>query len=292
MAYYKRYSAKTRSIAARYRASLRKRVSTRKIYKPRYPARFRGGRKPVYAKTKKMSKSYTNFGETIYKPLNAQNEVTPSINPTGKTFTLAYCLGATVPSGWTGYNALGSMVVSQGAAAGERVGAYAYLKKTHMTISIDMKPNTSSASSEPCTFRVIKFIARPSMREFGTSYTPSTSLMYDTSGNEIGPDSSGITGADLMLQPLNRKRWICEQRTFTLSPPSGTSGSINSKYPSRKVLTFNCPFWKKCKFNAASEPQDVNTKYGLIVIATSHAKFQDADRWELNLRGTTTFNDC
>ena len=164
----------------------------------------------------------TNYGETIYTALLQQNEVTPTTQVgSTKTYSLQYTLGENPPTGWTDYTALGGMAIPQGTGTNERVGQWAYLKKGHATISIDMKPNTSSSlpDTQPCEFRVICFKAKPGMRNFGSSYSPDTSLFYNTAGQEIGPTSSGINGSDMQLQPLNRRRWsiYCDKK-FILSP--------------------------------------------------------------------------
>ena len=105
MAYMKRYSAKARSAATRYREYLRKKLAARK----KAPPRFYAGSKKTYTKTRALSRAMKNYGETIYKGMTAQNEVQPS-NQVGttKTYTLAYTLGATVPTGWTNFIGLGS----------------------------------------------------------------------------------------------------------------------------------------------------------------------------------------
>ena len=82
-------------------------------YYPQFkkPGRF-GTNYATYRKTKRMSKSMTNFAETIYNPLTAVDEQTPTASVgTTKTYYLGYTLGNTVPTGWTNYNALGSMTV-------------------------------------------------------------------------------------------------------------------------------------------------------------------------------------
>ena len=128
------------------------------------------------------------------------------------------------------------MDVAQGAGNNERVGNWAYLKKTHMTVSIDMKPSTITGQTESTEFRFIVVKAKPSTRQFGTTYTPNSTLFYNTSGEEFGPDSVGVLGADIQLQPINKRRWsIYYSKKFTLSPPGTveTQGAMNSYYPSR-----------------------------------------------------------
>jgi len=235
------------------------------------------------------------IAETIYNPMNEYDELTP-VHQMGTTTTYyqGFTLGDTTPTGWTGFNALGGCALAQGTGAQQRVGSYAYLKKGTLTMSIDMKPNTTSNSGEPCEFRVIMFKARPSARQFGQTYTPDNTLFLNTSGNEIGTATSGVKGADMMLQPLNARRWnILRQQKFILSNANATSvlGPSQSYYPSRKILRFNMPFWKKVKFNSSNEPQDVDIHYAVLVICTPIAKFSPGNRWEMNTRGTCTFND-
>ena len=113
-----------------------KKKTTRKIYRPALPSRFNSSYK-TYKKTKALSKSMTNYGETIYTALLQQNEVTPTTQVgSTKTFSLQYTLGANPPTGWTGYTALGGMAIPQGTGTNERIGQWAYLKKGHATISL------------------------------------------------------------------------------------------------------------------------------------------------------------
>lgn len=242
-----------------------------------------------------MSKSLTNLAESIYKPLVAINEQAPA-NQVGTTETYFhyFTLGNAAPTGWTGCEPLGSMVVTQGTGNNQRVGSWAYLKKTHMTISIDMKPNTVTGQTEATEFRFIVVKAKPASRQFGSTYTPDSTLFYDTSGSEFGPDSTGIKGADIQLQPINKRRWsIFYHKKFILVPPGTVEqqGAMNSFYPSRKVVNLNLPFYKKVRFNSANEPQDIDTKYAILIFSTPVAKNSDGTRHEINIRGTTSFID-
>lgn len=290
MAFYTK--PRTRKIYRPFKkpSTTRRRPSYRSRFKK--PGRFATNYR-TYRKTKRISKSMTNFAETIYNPLTAVNEQAP-IDQVGttKTYYQGFTLGNSVPTGWTNYYALGSMSVAQGTGNNERTGQWAYIKKTTMHMSIDMKPNTSSANSQPTVFRVIVFKAKPGARQFGQTYTPDSTLMMNTSGQEIGVTSAGVTGADMMLQPLNRRRWtIYKDYKCTLSPPNELNGASNAFYPSRKEFMLNLPFWKKVRFNTSSEPQDIDFHYGVLILATNIGKFTDANRWETNIRGTTTFND-
>lgn len=279
----------TRKTYRPVRKTFKKTTYRKKVSPNRFKTNYR-----TYKKTYRLSKKMTNYGETIYTAITNQNEISPT-NQVGTTkcFTLAYTLGATVPTGWTNYLALGGMSVPNGSDTNERHGQFTYLKKTHLNCSIDMKPNTSSGNGEPIEFRVICFKAKVGARNFGSSYSPNSTLFYNTAGQEIGEDSTGIVGADLQLQPLNRKRWsiYCDKK-FILSPMGeSTSGSSNYKYPSRKTMSLSLPFYKKVRYNTSNEPQDIDIHYGLLIIANGIAKFQDADRWEFNCRGTTTCSD-
>ena len=124
-------------------------------YFPKFkkPGRF-ANNYATYRKTKRMSKSMTNFAETIYNPITAVDEQSPA-NAVGttKTYYLGYTLGNLAPTGWTNYNALGSMTVAQGTGNNERTGQWGYIKKTTMHMSIDMKPNTDTANSQPTIFQ-------------------------------------------------------------------------------------------------------------------------------------------
>lgn len=289
VAYVRRARTTTRTYRPRKTIKKTRGTYTRK----KLPSRFMGGAKKTYKSTKNFVKKINPIAESIYVPITQVNEATPTFEiGTTKTYYQGWTLGSTVPN-WNNFEALGGMTVAQGSGTNERSGQWGYLKKTHLKMSIDMKPNTATGSSEPIVFRLVIFKARPSMRQFGNSYSPGASLFYDEAGQEFGYDTAGINAGDINLQPLNVRRWcIYKSQKFTLTPPGeGVSGSANSYYKSRKEISIDLPFYRKVRFNASNEPQDIDTHYGIMVFATSIAKFNDANRYEVNIRGTTTLCD-
>lgn len=288
-----------------FRRSYRPRTTRRSPYrklgvrknvfkKKSLPGRFRAGSYKKYSKTRAVSRMLKNYGESIYSAMTPVDEIAPT-NQIGTTtaFYQGWVLGSSIPTGWTGFSALGGMAVAQGTSTNQRVGQWAYLTKATATLSLDVKPNTLTNDTEPIEFRVILFKAKAGSRQFGTTYTPDATLMYNTSGQEFGPQSTGITATDVMLQPLNTRRWsIYKHHKFILSPP-GEAGAANTSYyyPSRKILKLTMPFYKKIRFNVANEPQDVDTHYAIMIFSTPIAKFSAGNRYEANIRGTVIYRD-
>lgn len=291
MLFRRNYRSRTTRRSPFRKLGLRKKIFKRKPM----PGRYRPSSYKKYIKSKRVSRMMNSYGETIYTALTPQNEVVPTTQVgTTNTFTKNYVLGLAAPQGWDTYSALGGMSIPIGTAYNERSGAFTYLKKCHMTVSIAMKPNTDAGGSEPVSFRLIMFKPKVGTRNFGTSFTPDTSLFYNNTGTEFGQSSAGVTMDDLALQPLNTKRYsIYAQKKFTLTPPSENEGTVNSYYKSKKVMTFNMPFWKKCRYSPTTgQPIDIDFSYGLAIIASTIGNFTQANRWEVSVRGTVTAADA
>ena len=214
---------------------------TRKIYKPAQslPGRFYAGSKRTYNKTKALGNQMRNFAETSYIALTNKDSATPHQVQSTNAYFKGFTLGPTVPTGWTSYESLDGMTVAQGTGQNQRIGASMYIKNTHLNMEIDMVLPDSGVDAHATEFRVIVFKVKPAARNLGVSLTPNTSLFLDTSGNQIGHESTGVTGTDLMLQSLDRRRWVIyRDQKFTLSPqlkPTTSGGWTSTKYQYEKA---------------------------------------------------------
>lgn len=265
------------------------------------PARLRFNR-AKYNKSKTVSKVLNAITENKIVAVNNVNEGAPGAIQLGaKAFEKTFVLN-TVPTGWSGSTtALGGIQILQGTTSNQRVGNYVYLKKTHITMEIEAQPVASDAQPVPKQFRVIVFKQRRSVMPTGRTVYPQNTLFLDTAGDHFGHATAGKNGSDLMLQPLNKRDWVIyKDAKFTLTNPqlyneAGTAASwnwTNQKYGSYKKMTFNLPHFKKTHYNSDTNvPDDLDTHYGIIIYAKALGKDYNADDWEVNLRGSTTYSD-
>lgn len=231
--------------------------------------------------------------ETKYLPVTPQNDVAPAAIQTGaKAFFKGFVMG-TVPSSWssTGINNLGGIVCAKGTDNNERVGNYVYLNHTLINLNVDTKINATDAP--PLEFRVIVFRQRRQAMPAGLNPDPADSLFKSEAGSSVGHLTSGINGTDLMLQPLNKEKWIIvRDQKFTLQKPAkGTEAMGNGPYKNFKNFRFNLGYKKKAHYESANLPTNVPFHYGIFIYARSVDKTINANNWEVNLRGTTCYND-
>ncbi len=277
------------------------RRKARAIYrrKPRV-ARFAAS-KPRYFRNRRYARQISKFSESKLLALTPVEEQAPVAIQVGAiAYYWAGCLNVQ-PTGW-GFSApaapgqllqnLGGIQLARGVTAQERVGDYVYYKKTHAVIQVDM--NATSALQDPIEFRFIiaksRGLANPAM----TGYIPSSSLFLNSLGNAIGHFTGGVTGTDLMLQPLNKRDWVIfRDQKFTLTAPQIVNGGgFNGKYPSRKNLIVNLKHYAKAKIsNTNNQPKNLDTTYVMYLYASAIGKDRDANVWEVSLRGTTSYVD-
>lgn len=272
-------------------------ASKRKSYvKKKYPARLAGS-KINYVVNKAVAKAMNGVSENKIVGLTSYNETAPVANQAlslayNKTFTVG-----SIPSVWsgiTGLSPLGGMTFPPGNGPSQMNGRYIYLQKTHFSIEIDMSIDLDYAV--PTEFRVVCFKTRRSNSPAGITHSYANTLFLNTDGTDFGHATSGITGSDLMLQPLNRKDWdIKSDKRFMLSSPApangiGTTVSTSSKYPVFKRLVYNLPYYAKTEITG-NVPADLDTNYVVAIYARSLAKDAFASKWEVTTRGSTTFKD-
>ncbi len=268
--------------------------------KPRF-ARFNASR-PRYYRNRRYARKISKFSESKLFPLTKIEEAAPfPIQVGALAYYWAGCLNVQ-PTGWgvdpaaavpgTLLTNLSGIQLQRGVTAQERVGDYVYYKKTHVVMQVDM--NATSSLQEPIEFRFIiaksRGLANPAM----TGYIPNTSLFLNEIGSAIGHLTSGVTGTDLMLQPLNKRDWVIfRDQKFTLtSPQIVNGGGFNGKYASRKNLVINLKHFAKAKIsNTNNQPKNLDTTYVMYLYASAIGKDRSAAVFEVSLRGVTSYVD-
>lgn len=284
-----------------YARSYRKKTSVKRRPTRKYTRKSPGKTLPRfnfsrkrYSSNRRIASMLSKFSETKLSAMTRIDEQAPSAIQLG---ALAYQTGFVIggiPSGWTGLNDVASMTITQGVQAGQRIGDYVYMKKSHMTLEIDMK-ETTQAGNLPTEFRVIVFKARRAAYPAGTTKNPGTSLFLDEVGNDFGHGSSGFNGTDLLRQPLNKRLYtIKHDYKFMLSNPLETAvaSGYSGHYPCMRRFQFNLPYFKKAHFEGGvNSPTDLDFHWAVYIYARSLDKDTKADNWEANLRGNTQWAD-
>lgn len=282
------------------RGSLTTSVKRKTFYKSRYakrPARLTGSR-INYQVAKAVSRAMNQVSENKIVSLTKVDEAGPTAIQAGNNvFTKSFTIGNT-PTPWSataGLTPIGGMEFPLGDTHSDRNGKYIYLQKTHLTMKIDMDSVTNFQF--PCDFRVICFKSRRGNNPIGLSNRYDQTLFLDTNGNEFGHATTGILGTDIMLQPINKKDWVVySDKKFTLTNPA-ISGSDNlmgyaGRYAVNKTMSFNLPYFAKAEISAVSNaPVDLDTNYVIVCYASMNAQDDFASKWEVSLRGSTTFKD-
>lgn len=263
----------------------------------RLPSRFNQSKKR-YNKNRNLSKAIANLAETKLIPLTPTNEVPPINTHTGSLTTYKGFVLDAKPASWdANLIELGGIQTALGVSGtGERVGNYIYFKKSHLSIQLDM--NFIDSSRPPVEFRMVVCKARQAVMPAGFTDTPQGTLFLNNAGAPVGYQTSGLTGMDLMNQPLNKRDWVVyKDRRFTCSHPlrtdsDGGHAGYSGKYPSRRTFHVNLPFWKKTRISTSTnKPEDLDTHFLVYFFASAIGKDMGADLWEVSTRGTTSFND-
>lgn len=287
MYYARRYYKKSPKT---YKKKYTKKRSTRSL-----PARGRFSRKR-YSVNKKISKMLNRFSENKLIPLDAQNETPPTaIQAAAQATFICYVLGTT-NAGISSAIPVDGINMSQGTNDNQRVGNYAYYKKSHATLRIEMNAGNNAP---PIQFRFIVAKLRRYANPSGITPTFDTSGFTDESGGTFGHATGGKTGLDLMMQPMNKRLWVIyKDFKFILQPyndlASGGTSIIYNNYPACKEIVLNMPHYKKAFFNGntALSPNDLDTKY--IIVMYAHTLGRSgvvANSYDCSLRGTTSFSD-
>lgn len=256
------------------------------------PARARFGRR-TFNRNKAIAKFTNNLSETKLLPTTVYNEL-PSIPiQLGAIATYVGFVMNDIPSGWdSSLNKLGGIGMGQGLTGSQRIGNYVYLKKTHLNLQVDIN-ETSQSYQPPNEYRLLVVKQRGSVIPAGLTDTPQTSLFLNTIGAPQGYTTGGFNGMDCMLAPVNKRDWVVfRDQKFTLSTPSTAGGGMNYKYPSRKNLMINLPYWAKTRYHPTTNlPEDLDTHYLVYLFASAIGKDRSSNNWEVTTRGTTSYSD-
>ena len=250
-----------------------------------------------YSRNRVLSASVKTFAETKLLACNRLNNQTATpIHSGSSCFYKAFVIG-TMPTTWTGtFTNLGGVAIQQGSTSDRRDGNYVYMKKTHLSVNVDMV-NQATGARPPVQFRVIVGKSKRANTPAGYSIDPSTSLFINEGGTHFGHSSTAADGSDIMLQPLNKRDFYFKfDRKMILSVPFNDNlTGYSGKYPVTKDLFFNLGYWKKTRYedsgSFANLPSDLDTAYFVIIYARSVEKATNANDWEVNVRGTTSFSD-
>lgn len=279
-----------------YKKTYRKKSNTKKSYVRRLPARGRFNRKR-YSSNKKIGRMLSRYQENKLIALDRKSETPPTPIQVGAQSTFVGYLLGTTNTGFDGGTPVGGIACSQGVQENQRIGNYAFYKKTHATIRIEMNAGTNAP---PIQFRFIVAKLRRYANPAGITPAWETSGFIEEDGTQFGHLSGGKTGLDLMMQPLNKRTWVIyRDQKFVLQPyndlGTGSTNIIYNNYPACKELMVNLPYFKKCFFDGASAltPNDLEFRYIMVVYGhTLGRSGVTADSFECSIRGTTSFADC
>ena len=289
MAFYVRRSIYGRKPMAR---KYKKKSSYTAISKRRkvYPSRLRASKKR-YTFNKKVARVLHNFSENKLVAIAGQSETPPVVIQTGaQAYFIAYNIGINAStSGGIGVNGIR---IAKGTDFNERVGDYIYLKKTHLSIKLEM---TNANNSTPTQFRILLVKLRRYNNPAGITPLLNETLFLDTEGQKFGHATSGKTGIDLMMQPTNKRDWVifkdfkCVLQNY--NDITGGSATIYNHYPCFKDFSMNCPFWKKTKYGTGDLPIDIDYRFTLVMYAHNINRSNLANDFETSIRGTTSYTD-
>lgn len=274
--------------------SSRKRRSGRTFKRP---ARFQQSVKR-YRKNKKLAGALASLAETKLILVNPVEESPPIPIQTGALCQYKGFVVDVKPSSWdSNLIELGGIQTALGVnGVAERVGNYVYYKKTHLTLQVDM--NFITTPRPPVEFRCVVLKARQAVMPSGFTDNPQATMFLNQVGSPIGYQTSGVTGMDIMNNPLNKRDWVIyKDFHFNLSHPmrsdsDGGNVGYTGKYANRKTFHLNLPFYKKTRINSSSnKPEDLDTHFLVYIFASAIGKDMGADLWETSLRGTTSYND-
>ncbi|WP_445779046.1 hypothetical protein [Shewanella sp.] len=278
------------------------------------PSRARVSKKRMTS-TKAVSKALANFSENKFKGVTIDCSI-PVAKPgggapisyhffnTGNQLTGPMATEFVAPQG-----PLNLFTFGIGDNNDQRTGNYMYVKKTHMKLEVQMLSQvglTPAQLNSTVDFRLMIIKANRKYNELGNSPDAGASIFLSTQNDEFGYDSI-VAGTFLqMAQPINKRKWLVyRDQKFTLSPPategsSGVPGEVVnaafSKYPVKKVVSFNLPVWKKTHFNNSSNtPDNLDTQWLIVLQAcpTSYCNqgVTRPENYRVNLLGTTSCAD-
>jgi len=279
------------SVYSRYREAF-------KPYKPAFGANVKLPRLVRgYTQRRRQRQSSRNLlAETKLLPTTVYNE-TPGIPiVTGALACYKGFVLQSIPTGWdSNLLTLSGIDVAQGVTGSTRIGNYVFYKRTHLSLQVDM--NSLVYQAPPIEFRFVVAKSRQAVMPAGSTDQPQYTLFLDPVGSQIGYQTTGFNGADMMLQPLNKRDWVIfRDQKFTLSSPMMTDSDgggvgYSGKYACRKNLRVNLNHFRKTRLSSSNLPQDYDAHYLVYIFASCIGKDHVASNWEVSTRGTTSFMD-
>ncbi len=304
------------------------------VANPRLRRRKLGFRKRKLARTN-FSKRRIGLNRQIFKAMRnyGETKLVPTINvsPSGdgdalgvpnarmvggqggtpqSDYYYAAILGGSLPLNWDpNIRKLGGLSIAEGVKNNERIGDYVWLKKTHLTMQLEMQATTNPLHC-PIQFRLIVVKQRAATVPTGLVYHPEASLFIQNDGTNSGYESNGGPTADVRTMnafqvqnmPLNKRNWVVfRDQRFQLSPPAPSDGNANNFYssrlPTRKNITINLNHFKKTKYQDVdgdnkNKPLNYDGRYLVFIFAQSMGIINSqASAWQLHMTGTTSFTD-
>jgi len=266
-----------------------KRVYRRRRNYTNVPARLRGN-KTMYSINKMINKKLNQFSENKLIACADSNQLPPTAIQTGaQAYFVAYNIGL-APT-FTGSYPLNGIQLQPGTSAGQRIGDYVYLQKTHLTLKLEM---INANTQTPTQFRMLVIKLRRYNNPAGVTSVPEESLFLEPDGTKFGHATAGKTGLDLMMQPTNKRDWvILKDQKFTLQNYNNLNQAtaIYNHYPCYKDIQLNLPYFKKTKYGSNALPIDMDYRYTIIFYAHNVSRETSSEDFEVTTRGTTSYKD-
>jgi len=289
--------------------------ATAKKWKSSVPSRLRVS-KSRYLVTKQVSKAMANYGENKfcgYRLSCARPVAKPNgTQPLSYMFYNAGDLITSLPE----FSPMNLFSFPQGDTQYQRNGQYMYLRKSQITLEIQMLPITETEPSAQAVqpevdFRFMVVKANRKYDKIFKSKDPGNSLFLTPFNNEYGYDAVGESVFENQNAIINKKNWLVSRDSkFSLAVPvldySSTPSTTNmvnnaySKLPTKKLIKLNIPVWKKTHFvNSTTDtenvPDNLDTQTMIIIQAANRSHCYENTKapmnWRLNMVGTTTARD-
>jgi len=213
------------------------------------------------------------------------------------------------------FEGIDSLSFPKGDNRNNRTGEKMYLKDTYLLATLRMNENYQSgsltaaefidlANFQNTEFRAIAFQIKANGRTTGAIPNAGQQLFLAPDGSEVGEYVNGIRGDDLMIMPVNKKRFqVYMDKRFTLNPPvqvvTGSSGGGGQVFMlgRKSFMDLRCKVGHNriVHFGQASgtsnEPSSGNNNVYFVVYATSSVRTAFQDNWKIDVSYSTTALD-